>query len=137
MDIFIMTVVRNYYNNDCTIGKLYLQDKYFSYTLEDIVRPEGIKVPSETAIPAGLYKVQLTLSTRFQKVLPLLVDVPQFEGVRIHGGNRGADTEGCIFVAKKQIDNHTIQGSMADELVTILSNVKKDIYINIVNNVNI
>jgi hypothetical protein len=64
------------------IGKLYIDGAYFCDTLEDI--PREIKKLHETCIPVGTYKVILNMSNRFQKIMPLLLDVPNFEGIRIH-----------------------------------------------------
>jgi len=55
------------------------------------------KVYGATAIPAGRYRVAFTFSNRFQKYLPLLIDVPGYEGVRIHPGNKAEHTEGCLL----------------------------------------
>jgi hypothetical protein len=82
----------------CTIGKLSVNGKFEVFTLEDVVRKE--KVPGETAIPAGTYKVKLTRSQRFGRILPLIENVPGFDGVRIHPGNNAEDTEGCILVGE-------------------------------------
>lgn len=79
-----------------TIGKLSINGQFACYTLEDAVRP--IKIPRETAIGYGAYDVTVNVSRRFQKPMPLLLNVPNFEGVRIHSGNTEADTEGCILV---------------------------------------
>ena len=81
-----------------TIGVLRHDNSFLCYTLEDRVRPPGEKVFAETAIPAGRYQVRMTYSMRFKKIMPLLMDVPGFAGIRIHGGNTEADTEGCILV---------------------------------------
>ena len=79
-------------------------DGYFEcFGLEDVVREQqgqpvsAWKVPSRTAIPSGRYGVVITPSARFSRRLPLLVDVPGFEGVRIHPGNTSQDTEGCLL----------------------------------------
>ena len=86
-----------------TIGRLFVDGVGFCDTLEDKVRPGGVKVYGETAIPAGTYKVILTHSARFGRVLPLLVDVPMFAGIRIHPGNVAADTHGCILVGVNDV----------------------------------
>lgn len=82
----------------CTIGRLFVNDVNTCFTLEDVVRPDGVKVFGETAIPEGTYKVIVNYSNRFQKLMPLVLDVPGFEGIRIHPGNTAADTHGCILV---------------------------------------
>lgn len=78
-----------------TPGRLYVDGSFQCFTLEDVVRPAKIK--GETAIPAGTYRVIVNMSGRFKRRLPLLLNVPGFEGVRIHPGNTAADTEGCIL----------------------------------------
>lgn len=82
-----------------TVGRLFVDGAFECFTLEDVVRL-GPKVPGRTAIPAGRYRVDLTFSPHFQRILPLVVDVPGFDGIRIHAGNTAADTEGCILVGQ-------------------------------------
>lgn len=88
---------------DYTIGRLSIDGKYFCDTLEDTVRPAGVKIPGKTAIPAGKYKIKLTESLRFGKLMPRLENVPGFTGVLIHPGNTSEDTEGCILVGKNRV----------------------------------
>ena len=95
-----IVVKRTFKGKNYTIGKLYINGDYFCDTLEDVVRPIEEKVYGKTAIPEGTYTIVLTMSNRFKKILPLLLQVPKFEGVRIHSGNTAADTEGCILVGK-------------------------------------
>lgn len=66
--------------------------------MEDVIRPNGEKVYGETAIPEGTYNVVVTPSNRFKRDLPLVENVPGFEGIRIHPGNSAKDTDGCILV---------------------------------------
>ena len=58
------------------------------------------RVYGETAIPSGKYEVCITMSSRFRCPLPLLVNVPGYEGVRIHAGNTARDTHGCLLPGK-------------------------------------
>ena len=101
-----------------TIGRLAVDGVDFCWTLEDVVRT-GPKVYGQTAIPAGTYDVRLTMSNRFKRVLPLLLNVPGFEGVRIHPGNTAADTDGCILVGLGHADNRITDSRAAfDALFT-------------------
>ena len=97
-----LKVVRKVFSEQCTIGEFYIDNNFHCYTLEDIVRPDGVKVFGETAIPKGRYEVLVNLSARFKKEMPLLLNVPGFEGIRIHSGNTAADTHGCILVGKNK-----------------------------------
>lgn len=93
-----INVKRTFKGPDYTIGKLYIDGHYLCDTLEDTVRPAGTKIAGKTAIPAGTYRVKKTMSPRFKKILPEILDVPGFAGVRIHSGNTAADTEGCLLL---------------------------------------
>lgn len=82
-------------------GQMWIESIYFGETLEDkdrYLESGGEKVHGETAIPRGRYKVTLSLSQRFGRVMPEVHEVPGFAGVRIHGGNTEANTEGCILL---------------------------------------
>lgn len=92
-----LTLQRLELSEESTIGRLAIDGADFAWTLEDTVRT-GPKVYGKTAIPAGKYEIQLTMSNRFKRVLPLLINVPGFDGVRIHPGNTAADTDGCLLV---------------------------------------
>ena len=121
----ILTLVRNIPEStkDYTIGELYVQEEdkltqtyKVCDTLEDAFRllpkvcpntPKGSsceckeKVYGKTCIPNGTYTVVLSYSNRFKRILPELLNVPHFLGIRIHSGNSSKDTEGCILLGTK------------------------------------
>lgn len=90
-------VKRTFKGTEYTIGQLYIDGAYFCDTLEDTVR-NGEKIAGKTAIPSGTYKVKKTMSPRFKTVLPEILNVPNFTGVRIHSGNTAKDTDGCLLL---------------------------------------
>ena len=105
-------LVRIAFNSTYTIGKLYVDGKYFSDVLEDVDR--GLdssmteseilekKVKGQTAIPTGHYAINITYSPKYKRMMPLLLDVKGFSGIRIHSGNTAKDTEGCLIVGKNK-----------------------------------
>jgi hypothetical protein len=111
-----LTLKRSPSLNGTTLGKLYVNGVYEAETLEDQVRADG-KVFGETAIPAGTYRVIINKSTRFNRMLPLILDVPGFLGIRIHPGNTDADTEGCILVGRYHVGASLEQSRVALELL--------------------
>ncbi len=112
---------RLYFKDTYTIGKLYVDGDYLCDTLEDKHRPDGIKVYGETCIPEGTYKVILNYSNRFKKIMPLVVNVPSFEGIRIHPGNTDKDTSGCILVGENKIKGQLINSRVAyNNLMSLL-----------------
>lgn len=93
MNLFLQRIAQT---PEYTIGRLEINGKFFCHTLEDAVREQ--KIAGKTAIPAGTYQVIVNRSPRIKRDLPLLLDVPDFEGIRIHRGNTAKDTSGCILV---------------------------------------
>lgn len=94
----IINVKRRWLTDKSTIGELFFDNdaERVCFTLEDRVRE--VKKWGETAIPLGNYELVISYSNRFKKMLPLLLNVLEYEGVRIHCGNRPEDTEGCILI---------------------------------------
>ena len=119
-----------------TIGKLYINDKYFCDTLEDTDR--GLtqsmteqqivskKVYGETAIPTGTYRIIISYSNKFKKQMPLLLNVPGFAGIRIHSGNTEKDSLGCILVGKNKAVGKVLESrDTYSKLFSILQEANK------------
>lgn len=134
-------VTREHFNEQCTIGSLSIEgDNLLLYTLEDCDRRlsntddlgaiKQMKVFGSTAIPYGRYEVAMTYSDRFKQVMPLLLNVKGFEGIRIHAGNTAADTLGCLLVGyQKDILNNRIlqsRGAIAELYMLITEAIKKE-----------
>ena len=122
-----------------TIGKLYIDDKYFCDTLEDTVRDLDKngkfdngekKIKGETAIPYGTYEITTNVvSSRFKNrvwakpyggKIPRLINVPSFDGVLLHPGSSAEDTSGCLLVGK-----NTIVGRLTDSQKTFHALMQK------------
>jgi len=124
-------LVRAEQGDDSTLGRLYEQkstmdDEFQCYTLEDELRE--VKVPGETAIPKGTYRVlprtQGKMHPKYAERygdlhvgMAWLQDVPNFKWAYIHTGNTDDHTEGCLLVGTgfQETDegenNHIVTGS--------------------------
>ena len=119
---------RRYLGPEYTIGSLFINGEYLCDTIEDKVRdlnkdgdlddPGEEKVYAETAIPYGTYAMDLTMSPKFQRLLPLVQDVPHFTGIRIHRGNTAKDSAGCIIPGENK-DIGRVVNSTKYELMII------------------
>lgn len=93
-----LKLIRKDFTEESTIGELYVDGEFECFILEDTVR--DTKIYGKTAIPYGVYDIKITHSPRFKRHLPLLLNVPNYQGVRIHVGNYPKDTEGCLLPGK-------------------------------------
>ena len=100
-------VNRQYFLPNCTIGQISVQLEdlpVLPIYVCDSLEPHAIdwnkekKVKGKTAIPCGEYEVECRFSGKFMKTMPYLKNVPHFDGIMIHTGNRPSDTQGCILV---------------------------------------
>lgn len=123
--------------NKLTEGLLYMSGLLFCDTLEDKWRDltKEKKVPGETCIPAGRYRVIMDYSNRFKRVMPHILDVPNFKGVRIHAGNTRADTEGCILLGSYRQEGIIIESKVTTDrfntLITDALDNGEDIWITV------
>lgn len=129
-----LTIKRTITRNSYTLGKLYIDGQFFCSTIEDrdrgltqnmsVEQIKSMKVPGETAIPKGTYKVTLdVVSPKFSKYpfymqtcggkLPRLIDVKGYEGVLIHvadGPKRDSLVQGCIGVGNLSAEEYLMNG---------------------------
>jgi hypothetical protein len=102
-----LLVIRKWKNEEYTIGQLYVNGEKLCNTMEDKDRGlnqnmtkaqiDKVKIKGVTAIPTGTYKLQVSMSPKFKRDLIEIMDVPGYQGVRIHRGNTAKDSEGCIL----------------------------------------
>lgn len=112
----LLHIQRKPSQDGATLGTLFVDGEFFCYTLEDPVRalgPHGEgKVYGDTAIPAGRYRVIIDFSQHFHKDMLHVLDVPGFDGIRIHGGNGAGDTLGCPLVGTAVDGTNRIHGGL-------------------------
>ena len=131
------------YYSRTTVGTLSVNDEKLFHTVEDTVRAHGIKVSGETAIPEGEYIVKLSMSSRFQRMMPMIyTEANQYEiikgginfkGVRIHRGNTHIHTHGCVLVGMGVSGNTITQSKKAETLLMSLLEDADEIKLMVIN----
>ena len=141
----LIDIFRKYKKADYTIGIVTVDGERFSNSLEDTDRglnntmtPNEVKckkIYGQTAIPTGQYEVIFTYSVKFKKEMPLLLNVPGFEGVRVHNGNLPSETYGCILIgdntAKGCVTNSRVKTQLLYDKMRFAISKGEKIYINI------
>ena len=118
-----LLLVRNKFLFDRTLGELYVDGDYECCTMEDTDRfleDGNEKIPKETAIPRGRYKVKMLHSNHFGRLMPFLLDVPQFTGIMLHAGNKPEDTRGCILVGKEIVNNRLVESRIVSDRINMM-----------------
>ena len=88
-----MILIRDSIVNDAVLGSLYVGGVMLCSTLEN----------KKTLIPTGTYKLNVSKSPKFGRMLPLVYNekVPMVRGIRIHVGNSVEDSSGCVLVGER------------------------------------
>jgi hypothetical protein len=132
-----LKLTRKYFAETYTVGHLFVDDTFLCDTLEDKYRrlPEEQKIYGQTAIPPGKYRVIMSYSTRFERLLPEILNVPYFDNIRIHSGNTSKDTMGCPLVGRNTIKGSLTQSrEYSDKLNLLITEALKEenVFIDIV-----
>jgi hypothetical protein len=106
----IVVIDRKWKKDTYTIGRVFIDDVFFANSMEDkdrgltkdmpLAEIKKRKVYGETAIPAGKYEVRMTYSPKYKRMMPQVMDVPGWTGVRMHSMNEAKDSLGCIGLGK-------------------------------------
>ena len=137
---------REIFTDISTIGTLTIDGKFECYILEDKDRGINntlsleqimrVKVYGKTAIPYGRYEVDWTMSARFKVMMPILLNVVGWSGIRIHKGNTEIDSLGCLLCGTRKLSNRITESTSAtNKLYAKIESAKKQgqrIYITIV-----
>jgi len=115
---------REEFTKNSTIGKLYIDNEFFCYVLEDCDRGldqsmsaleiKARKIFGVTAIATGEYKVICSMSSRMKRLLPEVLGVTGFTGIRIHRGNYASDSLGCLIVGMRKAYDSVFDSTIAE-----------------------
>ena len=106
-----MTVLREVFTSFSTIGRLLIMGSFEAYVLEDPYHE--IKIPGQTCIPYGRYEVAIIWSDHYQKMMPYLLRVPNFDGVMIHTGNVALETRACLLIGRQKGPDRVSESQVA------------------------
>jgi hypothetical protein len=88
----MIEIIREKKTTRSVLGYMKHNNQFLCYTLEN----------ASKCIPAGKYKLAMTYSSKFKKLMPEILNVPNRTGIRIHSGNIPEDSDGCILVGERE-----------------------------------
>lgn len=146
MKVLTLYLMRNFLKQEYTIGNLFatgyelngkkirkIEEGFLCNIIEDKFRGNDLKnkkVYGETCIPEGNYEIKMTYSAKYKKELPQLMNVPFFEGIRIHSGNSAKDSEGCLIPGMNKEVGKVLDSKFHTDI--IITKIKQYDLINIV-----
>ena len=86
-----ITLTRTHKTGNAVYGKMIIPYRDETYTTQALENADYL-------IPAGEYRVEMTWSPKFKKLLPQILDVPERDGIRIHMGTQPEHSTGCVLV---------------------------------------
>lgn len=92
-------LIRNQPQASAITGRLIINGRFFCNTMERV----GYQ------IPAICYPIRVTQSPRFKRLLPLVQNVPQRSGIRIHRGTKPEHSSGCVLVPDRVTEDKLTQ----------------------------
>lgn len=136
-----LKLIRQDFTKNSTIGSLYIDDNFFCYVLEDCDRGldqkmstleiKARKIFGVTAIPTGTYKVITSMSARMKRLLPEVLGVSGYTGIRIHRGNYASDSLGCLIVGMRKAYDSVFDSTIAETALMRKLKGEKDITLTI------
>jgi len=136
-----LKLIRQDFTKNSTIGSLYIDDNFFCYVLEDCDRGldqkmstleiKARKIFGVTAIPTGTYKVITSMSARMKRLLPEVLGVTGYTGIRIHRGNYASDSLGCLIVGMRKAYDSVFDSTIAETALMRKLKGEKDITLTI------
>lgn len=116
-----MRLERHFLGEEYTIGHLYMDGLRLCEVVEDKVRdknkdgdlddPGEGKVYAKTAIPYGRYRMDLTMSPKFTRLLPIILGVKHFTGIRIHRGKNATSSAGCLIPGENKVKGGVVNSA--------------------------
>ena len=107
-----LKLIRNQPQSSAITGRLFINGHYFCDTLERV----GYEISPSS------YPILVTMSPKFKRLLPLVQNVPQRSGIRIHRGTRPEHSTGCILVPaskETELTNLILKTQNNHETVTL------------------
>ena len=112
-----ITIERKYPKETYTIGRLYIDGVFLCNTLELAWKDNARNI---SCIPKGTYQLKLTYSPKFKRVLPLILNVPNRDGIRIHAANYPKELTGCIAPGENTIKGGVTNSRHYEEKIVSL-----------------